>query len=59
VIGVVGIASVMQPLNDATATLGLLQIAWFGWLGGGLLATRPTASPDDPFDPLLMTTSYG
>jgi hypothetical protein len=47
-IGVVGIASVVPPLNDATVAFGLLQIAWFAWLGGVLLATRPTALPDHP-----------
>ncbi|MGB5758715.1 MAG: DUF4386 family protein [Acidimicrobiales bacterium] len=42
VIGVIGIASVLPPLNDATVAFGLLQIVWFGWLGGVLLTTKAT-----------------
>ena len=48
VIGVVGIASIVPPLSDATVVFGLLQIAWFAWLGGVLLTTKPTASSDGP-----------
>ncbi len=43
VIGVIGIASVLPPLNDATVAFGLLQIVWFAWLGGVLLTTKATA----------------
>ena len=42
-IGVIGIASVLPPLNDATVAFGLLQIVWFAWLGTVLLTTKATA----------------
>lgn len=43
VTGVIGIVSVLPPLNDATVAFGLLQIAWFAWLGAVLLTTKATA----------------
>jgi hypothetical protein len=43
VVGVIGIASVLPPLNDATVAFGMLQIVWFTWLAGVLLTTRATA----------------
>jgi Domain of unknown function (DUF4386) len=43
VIGVIGIASVLPPLSDATVAFGLLQIVWFAWLAGVLLTTKATA----------------
>jgi hypothetical protein len=46
VIGVVGTASVHPFLNDATVAFGLLQIVRFAWLGGALLANKPTSTPD-------------
>lgn len=52
VTGVVGIASVVPPLNDATVAFGLLQIVWFAWLGGILVATTPTVLADDLSTPI-------
>ena len=43
VIGVIGIASILPPLNDATVAFGLLQIVWFAWLAGVLLTPKATA----------------
>lgn len=42
VIGVVGLASVVPPLHDATVAFGLLQIAWFLGVGLTLLRGRGT-----------------
>jgi hypothetical protein len=44
-IGVIGVASIVPPLNDATVAFGMLQIIWFGWLGAVLLTNKATASP--------------
>ena len=38
-VGLVGIVSVVPPLKDAAIAFGLLQIAWFVWLGVGMLRT--------------------
>lgn len=46
VIGAVGLTSVVPPLNDAAIAFGLLQIAWFGWLGFVLMTTKTTALVD-------------
>jgi hypothetical protein len=43
VIGVVGLASVAPPLNDAAVAFGLLQIAWFMWLGVVLMTSKTTS----------------
>ena len=40
VIGVVGLVSVVPPLHDAAIAFGLLQIAWFVWLGLALMMTK-------------------
>lgn len=45
--GVIGIASVLPFLNDATVAFGLLQIVWFAWLGGVLLWGKPSSKPGD------------
>lgn len=46
VIGVAGIASVVPPIHDAAYAFGLLQIAWFVWLGLALIRTKATAQQD-------------
>jgi hypothetical protein len=38
--GIVGLASNIPPLRESTALFGLLQIAWFVWLGIVLLSTK-------------------
>ncbi|MGH2749838.1 MAG: DUF4386 family protein [Actinomycetota bacterium] len=40
VIGLVGLISVVPPLHDAAIAFGLLQIAWFVWLGVVLMTTK-------------------
>jgi len=40
VIGVVGLASVVPPLHDGAYAFGLLQIAWFVWIGVALVTTK-------------------
>jgi hypothetical protein len=40
VIGAVGLVSVIPPLADAAIGFGLLEIAWFVWVGLVLLRTR-------------------
>ena len=45
VIGVVGLASVVPPLQDATVAFGLLQIVWFLGVGLTLLRGRGAAPP--------------
>jgi hypothetical protein len=45
-ISVVGLASIVPPLNDATVVFGLLEIAWFAWLGLVLLRTHGTTPHD-------------
>ena len=42
VIGLVGLASTVPALHEASYVFGLLQIAWFVWLGTVLLARRAT-----------------
>jgi hypothetical protein len=44
VIGVIGLASVAPPLHDAAIVFGLLQIAWFVWLGLSLMLTKEAAT---------------
>jgi hypothetical protein len=44
VIGVVGLISVVPTLHDAAIVFGLLQIAWFVWLGLALLRTKEAAA---------------
>jgi hypothetical protein len=39
-LGVIGLVSVVPPLHDAAIGFGLMQIAWFIWLGVVLLKTR-------------------
>jgi hypothetical protein len=48
VIGVVGLTSVVPPLHDAAIVFGLLQIAWFGWLGAILWRARQQPVDDRP-----------
>lgn len=36
-VGVAGLVSVITPLHDVAVLFGLLQIAWFAWLGIALL----------------------
>jgi hypothetical protein len=43
-LGVVGLTSVVPPLHDAAIVFGLLQIAWFVWVGVSLLMTKATAA---------------
>jgi hypothetical protein len=38
-VGLTGILSVIPPLNDAAIAFGLLQVAWFVWLGTAMLRT--------------------
>jgi len=38
-VGFTGLVSVVPPLKDAGILFGLLQIAWFVWLGVGMLRT--------------------
>lgn len=45
-IGVVGLTSVVPPLHDASIAFGLLQIAWFVWVGVILMTTKTTAPAD-------------
>jgi hypothetical protein len=40
--------SSIVPPNGATVVFGLLQVAWFAWLGAVLLAAKPTARAEDP-----------
>ena len=40
VVGVIGLVSVVPPLQDATVAFGLLQIAWFSSVGWLLLGSR-------------------
>jgi hypothetical protein len=52
-VGVVGLLSVIPALNDAGYAFGLLQIAWFAWLGVTMLrrpepARRPLALEAEP-----------
>jgi hypothetical protein len=48
-IGLAGIASVVPPLRDAMYVFGLLQIAWFVWVGVTMLRVaerrEPVAAP--------------
>lgn len=44
VIGAVGFASVVPPLHEAAIAFGLLQIAWFVWLGLALMMTKQAAA---------------
>jgi hypothetical protein len=46
-VGVLGLVTVIPPLNDAGIVFGLLQIAWFVWLGVGMVRTaeRPDRLP--------------
>lgn len=39
-IGAVGIISIVPLLSEATVIFGLLQIAWFGWVGLVLILKR-------------------
>ncbi len=52
-IGLLGILSVVPPLRDAAYAFGLLQIAWFVWLGITML--RPTERPERLPAPSLET----
>ena len=38
-VGLMGLVSVIPPLEDVAIAFGLLQIAWFVWLGIGMLRT--------------------
>jgi hypothetical protein len=38
-VGLMGLVSVIPPLNDAAILFGLMQIAWFVWLGISMLRT--------------------
>jgi hypothetical protein len=48
VIGVVGLVSVVPPLQGAAIAFGVLQIVWFAWLGVILLRARATAVAASP-----------
>lgn len=39
-IGIAGIVSVVPPLREAAYLFGLLQIAWFVWLGVGMVRAK-------------------
>lgn len=41
-IGLIGLASTVPALHEASYLFGLQQIAWFAWLGTALLARRAT-----------------
>jgi hypothetical protein len=43
-VGVFGLLSVIPPLHEAAYAFGLLQIAWFVWLGVDMLRTTEPAS---------------
>ncbi|MGZ6267030.1 MAG: DUF4386 family protein [Candidatus Limnocylindrales bacterium] len=45
-VGMVGILSVIPPLQDAALAFGLMQIVWFIWLGITML--RPTVLSEQP-----------
>lgn len=45
-IGVVGLASVVPALHDATMLFGLLEIGWFAWLGLALLRPKTARAGD-------------
>ena len=47
VVGAAGLASVFQPLRDASIAFGLMLIAWFAWLGAVLMKTKATAGIAD------------
>lgn len=46
VIGVIGLTSVVPPLDDAAIAFGVLQIVWFVWLGVVLMTTKTTPVAD-------------
>lgn len=50
VIGAVGLASVVPPLQGAAIAFGLLQIVWFVWLGVSLLTVKERAAEVDQVD---------
>ena len=50
IIGAAGIVSVVPALADAAVAFGLLEIAWFAWLGGLLLMGRSTPGSDHALD---------
>ncbi len=54
VIGVIGIASVVPPLNDAAVAFGLLQIVWFVWLGIILLTAKAAAQVGSGSDGMVF-----
>jgi len=53
VVGALGLLSVIPPLGDAGIVFGLLQIAWFVWLGVGMVRTagRPERLPVAEVEP--------
>jgi len=53
VVGAAGLLSVIPPLNDAGIVFGLLQIAWFVWLGASMVRTaeRPERLPIPEVEP--------
>jgi hypothetical protein len=47
IIGVAGLVSIVPPLHDAGYAFGLLQIAWFVWVGVALMTTKAKAAGAD------------
>jgi hypothetical protein len=47
-IGILGLVSVVPPLQSAAIAFGMLQIVWFAWLGVILLRTRATGVATTP-----------
>jgi hypothetical protein len=45
VVGAIGIASVIPPLADLAILFGLVQVAWFVWLGLSLLRSGERSAP--------------
>ncbi len=45
-IGLIGLLSVVPPLQNATVAFGLLEIAWLAWLARSLLAVKGTPDAD-------------
>jgi hypothetical protein len=54
VLGVVGLVSVIPPLNDAAIAFGMIQILWFVWVGITMLRTG--RRPEHSFVPSVEHT---
>jgi hypothetical protein len=48
VIGILGLVSVVPPLQAAAIAFGMLQIIWFSWLGVTLLRTKAATAAASP-----------